>query len=168
MKGVDRIIYDSASTQVKRSVWEGNPAIIKTLKPGARTPGAIARYQHEFRINQSLTSPYVCRALATDDAEYRIIFEDVGGIPLRDLTAHDRLSLEDRLDIAVALTEALQSIHDEGVIHRDLNPGNVIVGEDPSDVHLIDFGLASLAPREYPQPNPGTQLAGTLAYISPA
>ena len=167
MKGVDKVIYESATTQVKRTFWEGQPVVIKSLKPDAVTPGAIARYQHEFRINQSLTSTCVCRALALDETQHRIIFEDLGGFALRDLAQSEELSLDERLDLAIALTTALQSIHDEGIIHRDLNPGNVIVGEDPSDVHLIDFGLASLSPREYPQQEQMGHLAGTLAYISP-
>ncbi|MEZ5557237.1 MAG: ATP-binding protein [Pseudomonadales bacterium] len=165
--GVDRIIYESATTQVKRTQWDGQNVIIKSLRPGARTPRAINRYRHEFRLNQSLTSPYVCRALLLDDAEQRIIFEDVGGTSLRELIRDDTLAPDERLDVAIALTAALQSIHDEGVIHRDLNPGNVIVGEAPDDVHLIDFGLATLAPREYPQGEHDGQLSGTLPYVSP-
>jgi len=61
---VDKKIYESASTLVRRTTWHEQPVVTKTLKPHAQTPNAIARYHHEFNINQSLTSPYVCRALA--------------------------------------------------------------------------------------------------------
>ncbi len=166
-KGVDRTIYESASTLVKRSQWDGEPVIIKALKPTARNPGSIARYHHEFKINQSLTSPYVCRALAMDEGEHRIIFEDSGACALRELIRGDALALDEKLDVAMALAHALQSIHDEGVIHRDLNPSNVIVVEDSLHVQLIDFGLATLTPREYPTQASGGQLTGTLPYISP-
>ncbi|MEQ8859363.1 MAG: ATP-binding protein [Pseudomonadales bacterium] len=166
-KGVDRTIYESASTLVKRSQWDGQPVIIKALKPDARNSGSIARYQHEFKLNQSLTSPYVCRALSMDDGEQRIIFEDSGGRSLRELIRADALSMDERIDVAMTLAHALQSIHDEGVIHRDLNPGNVIVVEESLDVQIIDFGLATLAPREYPNQESGGQLTGTLPYVSP-
>ncbi|MFU8815336.1 MAG: serine/threonine protein kinase, partial [Pseudomonadales bacterium] len=166
-KGVDRTIYESASTLVKRSLWEGQPVIIKALRPAARNPGSIARYHHEFTINQSLTSPSVCRALFMDDGEHRIIFEDTGSRALRELIQTGDLAIEDKLQIAMSLAQALQSIHDEGVIHRDLNPANVIIDEDALHARLIDFGLATLAPREYPLQEVSGQLTGTLPYISP-
>ena len=124
---VDKKIYESASTLVRRTTWHDQPVVTKSLKSSAQTPNAIARYHHEFNINQSLTSPYVCRALAMDDRAPKIIFDDPGGESLRTLLQSRSLTLEERLDIAVEITKSLQSIHDEGVIHRDLNPGNVIV-----------------------------------------
>jgi PAS domain S-box-containing protein len=164
---VDRKIYESASTLVRRTIWHDQPVVTKSLKSNAQTPNAIARYHHEFNINQSLTSPYVCRALAMDDRAPKIIFDDPGGESLRTLLQSRKLTLEERIDIAVEITKSLQSIHDEGVIHRDLNPGNIIVCEDPTVVYLIDFGLATLLPREYPDSEPFSQLTGTLPYVSP-
>ncbi len=164
---VDKKIYESASTLVRRTVWHDQPVVTKSLKASAQTPNAIARYHHEFNINQSLTSPYICRALAMDDRAPKIIFDDPGGESLRTILQSRTLSLEDRIDIAVEITKALQSIHDEGVIHRDLNPGNIIVCDEPLSVYLIDFGLASLVPREYPEAESFHQLTGTLPYISP-
>jgi len=164
---VDKRIYESASTLVRRTTWHDQPVVTKSLKSSAQTPNAIARYHHEFNINQSLTSPYVCRALAMDDRDPKIIFDDPGGESLRSLLQSRNPSLEERIDIAVEITKALQSIHDEGVIHRDLNPGNIVVCDDPTAVYLIDFGLATLVPREYPQSEPFSQLTGTLPYVSP-
>ena len=112
---VDIRIYESASTLVKRTNWEGQRVVSKLLKTNARTPDAVARYHHEFNINQSLTSPYICRALAMDEQGHCIIFEDPGGDSLREVIQRDELSLDERLDIAVEITKALQSIHDEGV-----------------------------------------------------
>ncbi|MFW6093569.1 MAG: ATP-binding protein [Pseudomonadota bacterium] len=166
-KGVDRTIYESATTLVKRSQRDGRPVIIKALKPAARDPGSIARYQHEFHINQSLTSPYVCRALAMDDAEHRIIFEDHGGSALRELIRGGDLGLDEKLHIATSLAQGLQTVHDEGVIHRDVNPSNVIVIGPNLDVQLVDFGLATLTPRAYPDQASGGPLTGTLPYVSP-
>ncbi len=164
---VDKKIYESASTLVRRTTWHDQPVITKALKSSAQTPNAIARYHHEFNINQSLTSPYVCRALAMDDRTPRIIFDDPGGESLRTLLQSRELSFEERIDIAVEVTKALQSIHDEGVIHRDLNPGNIIVCDDPTSVYLIDFGLATLVPRQHPENESINQLTGTLPYVSP-
>jgi PAS domain S-box-containing protein len=164
---IDQKVYESTSTLVRRTSWQDQPVISKTLKPGAQTPNAIARYHHEFNVNQSLTSPYICRALAMEDRYPRIIFEDPGGISLRSLLNSRDLSMDERLDIAVLITRALQSIHDEGVIHRDLNPGNILITDDPLNVLLIDFGLATLVPREHPDAGQFSHLTGTLPYVSP-
>jgi len=165
-----KTIYDSATTLVRRTLWGEQPAISKSLKAAGVTPNAVARYHHEFNVNQSLTSSYVCRALALEEGDGAgpvIFFEDVGGEALRNLIADGELEYEDKLEISIALTGALQSIHDEGVIHRDLNPGNVVICEDPLQVYLIDFGLASLTPREVPTGDQLHQLTGTLPYLSP-
>jgi PAS domain S-box-containing protein len=165
--GAERTLYESASTVVRRSSWNGQPAIIKSLPPGGQTGLAIARLHHEHQINQSLTSPHICRALALDEFKHRIIFEDRGCQALGDLVGADALSFDERLDIAINTADALQSIHEEGVIHRDVNPGNIVVSEQSLAVYLIDFGLASVALREYPLQEATDQLMGTLPYLSP-
>ncbi len=165
--GVEETIYDSPTTRVTRTTWQDQTVIAKSLKPAAQTPHAIARYHHEFNVNQSLTSLQVCRAIAYDDDNHRIIFQDVGGRVLRDFIQKADLAIEERLDLAMQIATALQSVHDEGVIHRDLNPANIIVAADLSQVWFIDFGLATLTLREYPAEIQAAQLTGTLPYISP-
>ncbi|MDP6374869.1 MAG: ATP-binding protein [Pseudomonadales bacterium] len=164
---MDKKIYDSASTLVLRTSWNGQGVVAKALKPASHSPQALARYHHEFNINQTLTCEHVCRALAFDDANHRILFEDVGGVSLREVIKSRDLDLNDRIGIATQLARALQCVHDEGVIHRDLNPANVVVSNDIDRIWIIDFGLATLTPREYPREVPAAQLTGTLPYISP-
>src|SRR5262249_54454033 len=96
-----------------------------------------------------------------------MLFEDVGGIALKELIRQGNLAFEQKLAIAIQLCQALQSIHDEGVIHRDINPGNVVVNLDAELVRIIDFGLATMSPREYPDATVITHLTGTLPYVSP-
>ena len=160
-------IYESGTTLVTRMVWRDQPVVIKTLQPEAVNPQAIARYHHEFSINQTLTSSFVCTALAFEENNHRIIFEDVNGQSLRTYLRDHLLSIDDRIDLARDLCRALQSIHDEGVIHRDFNPANVVVTDDDGRVRIIDFGLATLSTREHPQSHPAHKLTGTLPYISP-
>jgi PAS domain S-box-containing protein len=166
---VDQIIYDSASTVVARGRWQGQPVVIKSLKSDAQTPSAIARYHREFGINQTLTSPFVCQALHYDARSQEIYFEDDGGRPLRDAIRDDEFGFDEKLHIAQAIAEALDSIHNEGIIHRDLNPANIIVIDKDGalTIKLIDFGLASLSPREAPKTEQSIALTGTLPYVSP-
>ena len=170
-----KTIYESASTLVIRTQWRSQSVITKSLKPQACTPGAITRYQREFDLNQSLTSPHICQALHYDEHKHSIIFEDDDGLSLRQvlaeqLLAEQELGFEQKLRIAQQIAVALKSIHDEGVIHKDLNPANIILLDDPEngwDVKLIDFGLATLTPRAYPETEQPGGLTGTLPYLSP-
>ncbi len=176
-----KTIYESSSTLVVRDEWQGQSVVTKTLKPAARTPGAITRYQREFDLNQSLTSPYICQAVHYDDQNHCIVFEDDHGISLREYLVHKSVAFEECLAIAKQITLALKSIHDEGVIHRDLNPSNIIIvdreeveevtadNDNTSEptVKIIDFGLATLAPRAYPVTEQTIALTGTLPYVSP-
>jgi PAS domain S-box-containing protein len=162
-------LYESTTTPVHRTVYGGRSFIEKSLLPAATNPNGITRYQHEFHINQSLTSPWVCRALEFRDGPVRIRYEDVGGTALRDAISQENFGFEERLRIAIQLAEAVQSIHDEGVIHRDINPGNVIVNTAglEQQVWLVDFGLATMVPRESQNAEVVAGLAGTLPYIAP-
>ncbi len=169
---MDQTIYESNSTLVVRGEWQSRSVVCKTLKAAALTPSAIARYQREFDLNQSLTSPYVCQALAYDDQNHKIIFEDDAGISLRTFLSQNDIGFEQRLTLAQNIATALQSIHDEGVIHRDLNPANILVisnkeGKTDLKVKLIDFGLATLSQHTYPSNQQAATLTGTLPYISP-
>ncbi|HTK96719.1 MAG TPA: protein kinase, partial [Pseudomonadales bacterium] len=164
---IEKRIYESASTLVHRGRLGDRPVIIKTLKPSAAGPSAVARYHHEFAVNQSLTSPYVVRALELTEHDSRILFEDVHANALRELIRQGNLTFEQKLAISIQLCQALQSIHDEGVIHRDINPANVVCNPEAELVRLIDFGLATLSPREYPDATAIAHLTGTLPYISP-
>jgi len=107
---VDQTIYESNSTRVARSEWQGRRVVTKTLKSGAQTPSAIARYQKEFDLNQSLTSPYICQALAYDETRHQIIFEDDDGVSLRDYLRNHEPSFDVRLHLAQCIAAAVQSI----------------------------------------------------------
>ncbi|NOX51579.1 MAG: protein kinase, partial [Gammaproteobacteria bacterium] len=168
---MDQVIYESSSTLVHRGHWNSKDVVFKKLKTSARTPTSIARYQREFDLNQSLTSPHICQAIAFDDQEMQIVFEDDHGESLREFVSKHNLTFNEQLDIATELAKALQSIHDEDVIHRDLNPANILIITDEVDggaytVKLIDFGLATLTSKAYPSQET-ISLTGTLPYISP-
>ncbi|NKB97258.1 MAG: response regulator [Pseudomonadales bacterium] len=161
------VIYESLSTIVSVSRTSIPPTITKRLKPSAQTPSAIVRYQREYDLLQSLVSPYVCRPLSFDPQSYEIVFADEGFRSLRDHSKDHDFTLATRLDIAKAIVTALASIHEEGVIHRDINPANLVLrktDEGGYEAKIIDFGLATLAART----QPGEEvLTGTLPYISP-
>lgn len=163
-----KVLYESVNTRVTRTTLGDTPVICKALKAGVQTPHAIARYQHEFVVNQSLTSPHISRALKYDDRAHKLYFEWTDAETLRDfISSGPSQELPVLMQVAANIARALQSIHDEGVVHRDINPANLLIDAD-LNIRIIDFGLATFSAHN--QPGSGevvNQLAGTLNYLSP-
>ncbi len=93
-------LYESQATLVARVFSPDGPAIVKSLKASAQTPQAINRYYHEFNVVQSLTSPYVCRAIEYDRENHQLVFEDCGGESLRDRLRKGPIATEAAVTIA--------------------------------------------------------------------
>lgn len=72
-----------------------------------------------------------------------LVFEDVGGAALSKLLATRRLDPGEVLGLGLGLARVLADVHRRGIIHKDINPANVVVGGDPQRPFLIDFDLAS-------------------------
>ena len=71
------------------------------------------------------------------------------------------------MPIAIQIADSLGNIHAANIIHKDINPSNIIVNLDTNQLKIIDFGIASRLPREKGALKNPEQLEGTLAYLSP-
>src|SRR5258708_9427678 len=71
------------------------------------------------------------------------------------------------LGLAIPIASALGRVHQNGPVHKDIKPANILVNPDSGEVRLTGFGLSSRMPRERPQPRPPESIAGTLAYMAP-
>ena len=71
------------------------------------------------------------------------------------------------LRLAAGLSGALRQLHERGLIHKDIKPGNVLVNSATGQAWLTGFGIASRLPRERQSPEPPELVAGTLAYMAP-
>ena len=104
-----------------------------------------------------------------DDVDF-LVMESVPGQTLAARMQRGRLSQSEILNLGIQLASALEAAHAQGVVHRDLKPGNVII--TPSDqVKVLDFGLARLMPEVDETTSPSTSepsaMAGTLPYLAP-
>ena len=109
--------------------------------------GDIATYERflrEFKIGQKLNHPAFAHMIALSDSPYGpyIVQEFIEGVSLRDQFINNQpLPLEEALNIADQIADALAHIHARGVVHRDLKPDNVIIGPDKK-IHILDLGNA--------------------------
>jgi serine/threonine protein kinase len=142
---------------------------IKLIRPEfGDDEDAQRRFIHEARALARLTHPYVVSVFDCGKAGdvYYFVMEYVAGTSLRRLLAEKSVTDRDVLDFLPQVGEALQHAHENGVVHRDVKPENILV--DPRNrVRLVDFGLAKwLGPSARGDPDEG-RVAGTWGYMAP-
>jgi HAMP domain-containing protein/predicted Ser/Thr protein kinase len=150
----------------------GEVLAIKTLKPEMLTAdsGALERFKSEIKLARKIAHRNVVRTydLGEVNGLYYISMEYVEGKSLKDLiNERGRLPVSIVMPIAKQLCRALEVSHDEGVIHRDIKPQNMVVQSD-GVLKVMDFGIARLVTR--PKESGHTQagmVVGTPEYMAP-
>src|SRR3984885_2053835 len=169
-------IREGAEFTLYRARQRGNPSPVLVVAPAAEQPlpQSLQRLEHEYSLAAQLEPAWAAKPLALTRHEGRtiLVLADPGGESLdRVLEREQPLDLARLLRIAVNLATALGHVHQRGLIHKDVNPGNVLVALEPSGevghVWLTGFGIASRLPRERQSLAPPEIIAGTLAYMSP-
>src|SRR6266849_3975110 len=156
-----------------RGRQHGNPSpvLVVALTAEQPSPQGLRRLEHEYSLAVELDPAWAAKPLALTRHEGRtiLILTDPGGKPLDLVLERDQgqpLDLTRVLRIAIGLATALGQVHRQGLIHKDIKPGNVLV-DDADNVWLTGFGIASQLPHECQAPAPPEIIAGTLAYMAP-
>ncbi|MEO8890174.1 MAG: AAA family ATPase [Coleofasciculaceae cyanobacterium] len=170
-------IYESANCLIYRGLREQDslPVILKVLKSDYPDTSELLRYQHEYDILHNLDLEGVIKVYGLETYERRLvlIFEDFGGNSLAQLIAEISkvqgmvMPIEKILKIVIQITEILSKIHNHNIIHKDINPSNIIFNTETGQVKIIDFGISSTITSESFISDESNVLEGTLAYISP-
>src|SRR5688572_9400498 len=152
-----------------RQAADDTSVVVKLLKSEYPTPEEVARLAHEHRIVEDLRLDGVVRPLRIERFKHRVglILEDFGGVSLRSMIGPGGMATETFLRLAIPLARTLGEIHDADVIHKDVNPSNIVVDGALTTVKITDFGIASRLPRVHREAASPERLEGTLAYLSP-
>jgi predicted ATPase/C4-dicarboxylate-specific signal transduction histidine kinase len=145
------------------------PVLFKTTSAEYPALGDLARMQHEYNLTNAWDEEGLIRAYALVPYQNTqvLILQDIGGVAVKQLLAGQALPLDRFLTLALAFAKSLNRIHQHHIIHKDINPTNLVVNPANNQTHIIDFGISSQLSREMPTlQNPG-RLEGTLAYLSP-
>ncbi|MEB3283344.1 MAG: AAA family ATPase [Lyngbya sp.] len=168
---VKTLIYESANSLVYRAIRQSDnePVILKILKENYPTPQELARYRTEYQITKSLNLTGCIKAYDLQPYQNTLVMfiEDFGGESLKILMQQKPFSLEEFLRLAIAITDSLGSLHAANIIHKDINPSNIVFNPETQQIKLIDFGISTKFTRENPTLKNPNVLEGTLPYISP-
>lgn len=165
------LIYESAFSLVYRGrrYPDNQPVVLKLLKHDYPTTAELARYETEYEILRSLNIEGVLKA--QDLVKYQntlvMILEDFGGESLRLLMASQKFTLLGFLTLAIKVAENLGEIHASNIIHKDINPSNIVFNPTTEQLKIIDFSIATVLSRETTSIKNPNVLEGTLAYMSP-
>jgi serine/threonine protein kinase len=163
------VVYDAEDTRLPRRV-----ALKFLPEELAADPEASRRLQREAETIALLNHPNICTIYEIDEHEGTrfIAMERLDGINLKLHMTRTTLGDADVVDIARQIAAALEVAHDKGIVHRDIKPGNIMVGAGGS-VKVLDFGLA----RRFKMPETGEVMMygstipgrplGTANYMAP-
>jgi predicted ATPase/signal transduction histidine kinase/CheY-like chemotaxis protein/tRNA A-37 threonylcarbamoyl transferase component Bud32 len=170
-------IYESANSLVYRGKREQDNhfVILKLLKEDYPTPQELTRYKQEYEITSNLNTDGVVKAYSLEPYQRTlvIILEDFGASSLKELmngrieAGTGQKFLQEFLKLAIKTAEILGNIHSSNIIHKDINPANIVLNPETGQVKIIDFGISTVLTRENPTLKNPNVLEGTLAYMSP-
>jgi len=166
--GMGSVYLASQSQPVKRQV------ALKLIKTGMKSRDVLARFDAERQALAMMDHPNIARIYdggVTEAGQPFFVMELVEGIPLTKYCDLKRLTVKDRLELFVAVCQAVQHAHQKGIIHRDLKPTNVLVTEVDGrpTPKVIDFGVAKATEQKLTDMSFADTgvIVGTPAYMSP-
>jgi serine/threonine protein kinase len=168
---IEAFVMCTAMTSIYRAtdLRTGQLVAIKIPHPELECdPIFYSRFQREIAIGKKLKHPGVVQTIDSSDMDQLcIVMEWVEGRFLREILAKEgKLPAERATRIATGVCEALEYIHNLGVVHRDLKPENIMVGEGDS-TKLIDFGISASEGMRRLTFSKFSNAMGTPDYISP-
>ncbi|MGE5814003.1 MAG: protein kinase domain-containing protein [Acidobacteriota bacterium] len=170
-------VYRARDTKLNRDV------AIKVLPAlFAADPDRLSRFEREAQTLAALNHPHIAQIHGVIEHPAALVMECVEGEDLAQRIAHGRIPVDEALQIARQIADALEVAHERGIVHRDLKPANIKVSPE-GDVKVLDFGLAKATEPQTPagaaalensptftSPVLMTQagvILGTAAYMSP-
>jgi serine/threonine protein kinase len=129
--------------------------LLLTLASTRPTTETLEKLDHEYSLRNELATTWAFRPrdLSRYDNKTVLLHEDPGGAPLHRLIQWP-MEMTRFLHLAIGLATALSTLHEQGLIHKDIKPSNVLVGSTTDQVWLTGLGLDSGLARERVVPDP--------------
>jgi eukaryotic-like serine/threonine-protein kinase len=170
---IDDVLGEGGTGVIYRAIDRelGETVAIKTLRPGlvADDPTALERLKSEIRLARRLSHRNIVRIhdFGETDGLHFITMELVAGTPLTALIRRQgRLPVAGTLSVGKQLCRALQAAHEQGIVHRDIKPHNLMLQPD-GVLKVLDFGVARLVRRTSAALTKVGMVVGTPEYMAP-
>lgn len=172
------VLSSSASFTIYRCEFSGSreTVALKMATTNPPTPYQLYLLKNEYECTKDLVHPFIRRSLTQTEVDGKggLLLEYVPGHSLRELFVKRRQPIVDSIRIGICIADALAAVHQRQLIHRDVNPSNILVPsrdrnetEAQVTIKLIDFGLASQLDQRMEHIGNIAALDGTLAYMAP-
>jgi serine/threonine protein kinase len=162
-KGTMGVVYQAHDPQIDRMV------ALKVLRPDrVASEDFVARFLKEARAVGRLSHPRIVTIFDVGNANdtIYIAMEYLKGEPFDEVVRSGRLTVQQCIDIAIQVAEALDYAHQKGIVHRDIKPSNIILTEK-NQAKLTDFGIAHVEDVAAGHQTQAGEILGTPIYMSP-
>lgn len=164
-------IYIGPKTIVFRALRESDNelVILKTVQAEYPSIAEISQLRYEYQVSQSIDYSGIVKthSLEIYKNNIGIVKEDFNAITLKEFSQSNEISISCFLEIAIQLADILSHLHQLNIIHKDVNPSNILINVETNQVKITDFSIASRLQTESYQRSNYALLEGTPAYISP-
>ncbi|MGK5092572.1 AAA family ATPase [Deltaproteobacteria bacterium TL4] len=168
---VSELIHQGVSTSIYRGIRESDrlSVIFKVLNLDYPSLKELSLLKQEYELLQKLHFPGIiqCHALEKYSNGLVLVLEDIQSQSLQKWIKNHLIHLSEFFQIAIPVVEAVGQIHLSHIIHKDLNPANILYNPNSHEIKIIDFGISSQLSQENHSLKPTNILEGTLAYVSP-
>lgn len=165
------VIYSSQYTTIYRAleVETNHTVIIKSLNEEFNNPINFFKIKSRYDLLKKFESNYIIKVhkLFEFDNRCAILYEDFGGVILSQYLKKNRLELKEFLDLAIKITKCIEYIHTKNIIHKNINPDNILYNADEKMVKLFGFENASKVSFENVEAINPRIFYDNLFYISP-
>lgn len=165
-------LYEGAHSSVYRGYREIDKkrVMIKLLTENQPSPDEISHFEREYALLQSIQGDGTTAVYSFEKSPkgLAMILEDFGTQSLKQLLSQKKLTPSEFLAIAIQITEALEKIHRHHVIHKDINPSNILVDNETKKIKIINFSIATTSLHESMEIRHSQLMEQSeLSYISP-
>ncbi|GAB4558418.1 MAG: AAA family ATPase [Haliangiales bacterium] len=164
-------LHESSASRVFRAIRtaDGAPVVLKMLKREASHVSDRMRYQRECDVlsHVDLTGVPELLGLEMADGARMLVMRDTGANSLARRFRSRPLPSAEVIELAIGVLGVLAGLHRHGIIHRDINPSNIIYDPDGGILQIIDFGCSTRRSQEFATAQSPHSVDGTLAYMSP-